>query len=363
MTLVSRFRIDADRSRPISRGAHSRRPVLPLVLVVGLLIGLCANASSSFAQRMSDGNPEAPVRPAAYPSSERPEAAERTSTSLIDRYQRARLRMLANRMQSNQRGRVPAKTPARIAVASDSLRSAVPSQVSEPAEEPAFPVHEARPVRKLERGWFEQTFEDTQWSFLGAGRYFSAFDTTMTRDLRARMQAVFGNPTQTLGDFNLRKPRDQYVQFEYWIVVNDSIPVKVTDANGALDRGLIVSTSAEYRDQLRAFRRALLSPIMEADPAPYVDYYFESETRRWYRAGYDGERYFLDRVYRYEMTPNRRPWIETDPVSSRSPSPDNASPDNASPDVASSDGTPDVEEGREELDRRAPGVTSTSEDM
>jgi hypothetical protein len=224
--------------------------------------------------------------------------------------------MLAERMQSNRRGRVSPASPVRMATASDSLRPAPASTAASP-EETTFPIHHARSLRKLERGWFEQEFADTRWSFLGAGRYFSPYDTTMTRDLRGRLQAVFGNPTQTLGDVDLREPRDQYVQFEYWIVVNDSIPVKVTDANGALDRGLIVSTSAEYRGQLRELRKQLLSPIMSVEPAPYVDYYFESETRRWYRTGYDGEGYFLDRVYRYEITPKRRPWLDTDSVSSR----------------------------------------------
>jgi hypothetical protein len=140
-------------------------------------------------------------------------------------------------------------------------------------------------------------------------------DTTMTRVLRAKLQAHFGTPTQVLADFNLRKPRDEYVQFEYWLVVNDSIPVKITDANGALDRGLIVATSAAYRDHLFDLRQAILAPVVDAEPAPYVDYYFETETRRWYRTGYDGQSYFLDPISRYRTTPGRRPWIDPAPAS------------------------------------------------
>lgn len=276
-------------------------------------------APSSYAQRASDGESAPPVRSASYSAPTSSSAAESKKPTLVERYQQARLRMLAERMQGNRRGRVSPAPTVRMPTASDSLRPAPAAapQAASP-EETTFPIHHARSLRKLERGWFEQEFADTRWSFLGAGRYFSPFDTTMTRDLRGRLQAVFGNPTQTLGDFDLRKAQDQYVQFEYWIVVNDSIPVKVTDANGALDRGLIVSTSAEYRGQLRELRNQLLSPIMDADPAPYVDYYFESETRRWYRTGYDGESYFLDRVYRYEITPGR-PGLDTDSASSREP--------------------------------------------
>jgi len=285
------------------------------ILLVALSLFL---APSSHAQRASDGERTSPVRDASYSATESTDDAETRTPTLVERYQQARLRMLAERMQGNDQGRVSPAPTVRMTTASDSLHPSLDPQVA-PPEEPTFSIHHARSLRKLERGWFKQEFADTRWSFLGAGRYFSPFDTTMTRDLRGRLQTVFGNPTQTLGDFDLRKPLDEYVQFEYWLVVNDSIPVKVTDANGALDRGLIVSTPAEYRGQLRELRNQLLSPIMDAEPAPYVDYYFESETRRWYRTGYDGESYFLDRVYRYEMTPERRPWLDTDSVSSREP--------------------------------------------
>jgi len=275
-------------------------------------LSLCL-AVPSYAQRVSDGESNPSMHSASYQAPTPTGGADPQQRSLVERYQQARLQMLAKRMRTNQQGRIRPAPTVRMATASDSLRPSPARQVNVP-DEPAFPIHHVRSLRKLERGWFEQEFADTRWSFLGAGRYFSPFDTTMTQDLRGRLQAVFGNPTQTLADFDLGPTRDQYVQFEYWLVVNDSIPVKVTDANGALDRGLIVSTSAEYRGQLRELRKQLLSPIMDVDPAPYVDYYFESETRRWYRTGYDGESYFLDRVYRYDMTPQRRPVLDTDSV-------------------------------------------------
>ncbi len=243
--------------------------------------------------------------------------------SIVDRYQRIRLQMLADRWADDEQGRVSVLPARRVPVASDSLRPSSASTVTdEPPEE--FPVASVRSLRKLERGWFRDTFGDTRWSFLGAGRYMTPLDTTRTRELRARLQARFGDPTQTLGDFDLRKPRGEYVQFEYWLVVNDSIPVVVTDANGALDRGLIVSVPAEHRDNLRVLRHAVLAPMMEErELQPYVDYYFETETRRWYRTGYDGDSYFLDRVYRYEMTPGRRPRLDADdrppPSSSEAP--------------------------------------------
>jgi len=77
-------------------------------------------------------------------------------------------------------------------------------------------------------------------------------------------------------------------------------------------------------------RHAVLAPMMEErELQPYVDYYFETETRHWYRTGYDGDSYFLDRVYRYEMTPGR-PRLEAadrpPPSSSEAPRSRSSSP-------------------------------------
>jgi len=260
------------------------------------------------AQQISADGSTAPVRTVTYSGdAERPTD---TSPTLVERYQRARLQMLAERMQRETQGRVAIAGPERFRVPSDSLRPGASGGEKASAPAPSFPVSRVRAVRKLERGWYRDRFSDTRWSFLGAGRHFTPIDTTLTRRLRAQLQAHYGDPTQVLADFNLRKPRDEYVQFEYWLVVNDSIPVKISDANGARDRGLIVATSAEYRDDLFALRQAVLEPALRSRPAPYVDYYFESETRRWYRTGYDGSTYFLDPMSRYRTTPGQRPRLD-----------------------------------------------------
>lgn len=280
-----------------------------LLLLMGWM--LAGSVAASQAQRMTTDDQPAPVRSASYAA---PAEDDDTQVSLVERYRRARLHMLSERMTRRDRGRRPVAGPVRLPVPSDTLRPNVSRQ--EPtASTPSIAVQSARPVRKLERGWFQERFAGTRWSFLGAGRYMTPADTTMTRVLRAKLQAHFGNPTQVLADFNLRKPRDEYVQFEYWLVVNDSIPVKITDANGALDRGLIVATSAAYREHLFDLRQAILAPVVEAELDSYVDYYFETETRRWYRTGYDGQSYFLDPISRYRTTPGRRPWIDPAPAS------------------------------------------------
>ena len=59
-------------------------------------------------------------------------------------------------------------------------------------------------------------------------------DQLPTSEIRSRLQAVFGDPTVTLDDFigmeNVRPGNS--VQFEYWFVVNDSIPMIVLDIDG-----------------------------------------------------------------------------------------------------------------------------------
>jgi hypothetical protein len=254
-------------------------------------------------------------------------AQKSPSEVLIDRYRAAHQQRIVQRIvQQGHRGvrplpPVPLDVPL-PAYLQDADREAAEKDATEGEDEPSFVVNRARRVRKLERGWFRERFQDVQWSFMGSGRSFSFADTTLARDLRARLQAVYGMPTQTLGDFNLRTPLEEYIQFEYWMVVNGSIPVVIMDAGGPLERGVIVSTDAEYREHLPALRRSLLAPLREAKRAAYVDYYYNESRRQWYRTGFNGRTFFRERVYRSQMTPGRRPWIdpEAEPSSSaRSP--------------------------------------------
>jgi hypothetical protein len=246
------------------------------------------------------------------PPSQMPPKPEVGAPDLIQRYRTARRRILAQRILLEGRRGVPVLPPARIPTPSDSLRPMLPPSQRSPAGEEdttTFVVESVHALQRLERGWFQKKFADTGWSFLGSGRYFTLFDTTKTTELRARLQAEFGDPTQELADFTVRGGSntlpDDFVQFEYWFVVNDSIPVKVMDAGGPRDRGLIVAADQRVRDRLYALRQALLRPLRRGTRAPYVDYWYEEETRRWYRTGFDGDRFFLERIYRSQLAPGR----------------------------------------------------------
>ena len=253
------------------------------------------------------------------------------SLSLAERYRVARFQMLVDQFLEGRPG-VPVRPPRYFRAQGDSIVTGnPPGDRSGRRARRSFPVQEARRVRDLEVSWFRERYEGVEWSFLGAGTRITFFDTTRTRALRARLQGTFGDPTRTFADIYSnewrRSPdstREEPIQFEYWFVVNDSIPVRVSDVNGPMERGVIVSTSRQYRDRLFGLRAALLSPLRRREPAPYVDYYYEEETRRWYRVGYDGEAYFRERISRFDITPGRRPSLD----SSRTGSP--SSPNDSS---------------------------------
>lgn len=240
--------------------------------------------------------------------------------SLIERYRAARLQLLVRR-RLRRTGGIPVLPPEQLPTPADSLRPPEPTPRVSADQQPSFSLHDVRSVQRLERGWFRERFADAEWSFLGATPDHTFFDTTRTRALRARLQAQFGDPTQTLGDAPFDGSRDDRPQFEYWFVVNDSIPVRVTDPRGPRGRGLILSAERPYRDRLRILRDTLLAPLRRSERAPYVDYYYDDRLERWYRTGFDGRAFFLERISRADVVPGRRAQLDTI----------NASPDAASP--------------------------------
>ena len=238
--------------------------------------------------------------------------------SIVERYQAERLRHLAAEWLAQPSPLLPPMPLVRLASAADSLRPAPSEPSPGPAEEPAFAISQRENISRLARPAFKKRFADTEWAFLGAGYYFTVFDTTRTLELRARMEAQFGAPTQTVADFSADKRPDDPPQFEYWFVVNDSIPVMVSDAGGPYDRGLILATDARYRDDLRALRKALLAPVADStDRSPFVDYYYDPVEDEWYRAGFDGGEFFVEPIRAREVIPGRRPWIPDDSAQRR----------------------------------------------
>ena len=244
---------------------------------------------------------------------------------LIERYREARYETLARRYLQQQEGRYPVLPPRWLPTPTDSLSPSTEKDAAL-AREPSFPLHDVRPVRHLERSWFQERFADTDWSFLGETPHHTFIDTSRTPALRARLQAQFGDPTRTLADRPLNKPPDRQTQFEYWFVLNDSIPVQVMDALGPKGRGLIVAVERPFREQLRALRDTLLAPLRHSRRAPYVDYYYDPRRERWYRTGYDGQSFFLEQISGTAVVPGRRARLDSVRTSRSVPPPDESSP-------------------------------------
>lgn len=251
---------------------------------------------------------------------------ETTDEGLIERYQEARLRVLMRRHLQQRGRRLSAYPTESLPTPTDSLFAPEAGPGSVASDEPSFPLTDVRPVRRQEKDWFRDRFADTEWAFLGETPAYAFLDTARTSTLRARLQDEFGAPTQTLPDRPLEKPPAEPSQFEYWFVVNDSIPVQIMDPDGPTGRGLIVAAQRSYRDQLRALRDTLLAPLRHATRAPYVDYYYNVRRERWYRTGFDGQSFFLEQIPEADVVPGRRAYLDTVRTSGPASTPDERSP-------------------------------------
>ena len=80
------------------------------------------------------------------------EADNGAEPGLIDRYREVRFETLARRYLE-RKGRLPILPPRSLATPTDSLRPASDAG-SVTAAPPSFPLHNVRPVRHLEKGWF-----------------------------------------------------------------------------------------------------------------------------------------------------------------------------------------------------------------
>ena len=164
-----------------------------------------------------------------------------------------------------------------------------------------------------ERPSAQQQFDEVQWAYLG-NNYFTTLDTILTAEIRARMERQFGPPTKTIVEQEFREGRPvEAIQFEYWMVVNDSISVIFMDTGGPFDRGILVAGDHRYRDELYRIRQTLLGAIMtESAPEPHVDYFFHSITERWYRTGFNGEDYFIREIRWPNLALGRPTLLESD---------------------------------------------------
>ncbi|MDZ7694657.1 MAG: hypothetical protein U5K69_26650 [Balneolaceae bacterium] len=159
----------------------------------------------------------------------------------------------------------------------------------------AFAQFEEPEIEKVphnQRQEFQEQFSDIKWT--GQGLYQDTqIDNKKTDEIRARLQAVYGDPTQTLEDLidqkNFRPGKA--IQFEYWFTVDDSIPMMVLDIDGPFGQGLVYGGASRYIDLMPQIKRTLSQKLMAVDDmAPYQDYFYSPEREQWFNVRYkDGE--------------------------------------------------------------------------
>lgn len=218
-------------------------------------------------------------------------------------YRSARFNKLLNEIYEKQGMNVASMPFAPLATSQDSMltwmRTMHPDYVEAVLPPEPLTITSTKSIKRNERFRYNKLFnEEVKWAYLG-NNYYTQLDTMFTRHIRARMQAKYGAPTKTLAelDFTRNLKQEEYIQFEYWFILNDSIPVIVMDVHGPFDRGVVLATDHRYRDTIYTLREAFLDPLMkDGRLAPYVDYYYNYRARRWYRTGFDGRQFFTDSI-------------------------------------------------------------------
>lgn len=155
-----------------------------------------------------------------------------------------------------------------------------------------FSEPEFEKVTEEKWGWFMNKIENVKLT--GQGLYDKqGIDSMATSKIRARLQAVFGEPTKTLEDL-INGPKfrpGEAIQFEYWFTVDDSIPFMILDVDGPFGEGLVYGGASKYIDLMPQIKRTFSRKLMEVEePAPFQDYFYSPEREQWFNVTYkDGE--------------------------------------------------------------------------
>lgn len=158
----------------------------------------------------------------------------------------------------------------------------------------AFKVPTFRKVDNKDRAAFMTRFNQMRDMTGNGFQGETAIDRIPSTEIRARLQRQFGNPTVTVADFvgaqNVRPGNS--IQFEYWFIVNDSIPMMVLDSDGPFANGLVMGGSSRYVDRMPSVKRAFADKLMsDRILAEFNDFFYSPERQQWYQVRYSGGRF------------------------------------------------------------------------
>lgn len=208
---------------------------------------------------------------------------------------------------------LPTTTPPAVALPPMEVVPRRPAPTPEPGPDLTVIRWERVPLAEAEA--FIARFGDALWTAVPPSEP-TELDRMPTPEVRARLHATFGMPTRTpvaraLSEAVAPSP---YVQFEYWFVVNDEIPVVVTDPNGPFGQGFLMLGDEAHAAVLGTLRDDLVQRLLaQTRRMPYVDYVLARERDQWYRTGFDGERFYTTAIERPSWAPRpdrRARWFE-----------------------------------------------------
>lgn len=164
----------------------------------------------------------------------------------------------------------------------------------------AFAVPVIKKVEKNERVAFQRQFSEmimTGEGFQGN----TVIDNLPTTEIRARLQKAFGDPTMRLDDFigqaNVRPGNS--IQFEYWFIVNDSIPMMILDIDGPFTLGVVYAGSNRYVDMMPEIKRTLSRALMNVSSmGEFQDVFYSPERNEWFNVEYKDGVYKTDKISR-----------------------------------------------------------------
>lgn len=162
----------------------------------------------------------------------------------------------------------------------------------------AYAQFEVPEFEKIKKSESSMLLDDI--SLTGEGLYENtALDSRQTNEIRARLQAAFGDPTRTLKDLinkeNFRPGKA--IQFEYWFMVDDSIPMVVLDWDGPFGSGLTFGGASKYVDLMPQIKRAFAQKLMSVDTlGNYQDYFYSPEREQWYIVKYQNGDYKTTKI-------------------------------------------------------------------
>ena len=122
----------------------------------------------------------------------------------------------------------------------------------------------------------------------------TAIDQVPTGEIRARLQRQFGDPTVTVVDFvGVKDVRPgNSIQFEYWFIVNDSIPMMILYSDGPFARGLVMGGSSRFVDLMPDVKRTFSDKLMsDRNLAEFQDFFYSPERDQWFRVRYKDGRF------------------------------------------------------------------------